>query len=160
MIISIIVGVGKNNQIGKDNKLLWHISEDLKNFKRLTMNHIMIMGRKTFDSIGKPLPGRTSYVISRNPDLKIDGACVFNSLSDAIQKAKESGEEECFIIGGAAIYEQALESCDRIYFSEISYDGEADTFFPKLSKEWKAVDEPQFLETNSDLECKFSILER
>ncbi len=133
-MLSIVVAIGKNRAIGRDNQLLWHLPEDLKNFKKLTMGSVMIMGRKTFESIGRPLPGRKTIVISRNKDLIIDGAQITSSLADAIALARslESGKE-IFIVGGGEIYRQALDLCDRIYLSEVDLSPEADTFFPEFN---------------------------
>ena len=132
MIISIIVAIGKNRQIGMNNQLLWHIPEDLKNFKRLTMGHHILMGRKTFESIGRILPGRTSLILSRKQDLKIEGAKVVNSFSDGVDMAQEASETELFIIGGAQLYQLAFSHCQRIYLTQTQYDGPADVFFPEF----------------------------
>lgn len=126
--VTIIVAMAKNRVIGKDNKLPWHISEDLKRFKALTMGHPIIMGRKTFDSIGRPLPGRRNIVISRNPALKLPGAEVANSLEDAL--ARCTTEAEVFVIGGQQIYAQALKQADRIEMTEVECEVEGDAHFP------------------------------
>ncbi|MBP6386438.1 MAG: dihydrofolate reductase [Pseudarcicella sp.] len=140
MQLSIIVAVAKNNVIGNNNQLIWHLPADLKMFRNLTTGHVIIMGRKTFDSIGKPLPNRTSIVISKDKQLLIDGCIVVNSLTEAIEKAKEIESTEAFIIGGAQIYEQALlikNSIDNVYFTEVHENFQGDTFFPQLSEtEW------------------------
>jgi len=131
--ISIIVSIGKNLVIGRQDKLMWPIPEDLKRFKRLTMGHPVIMGRKTFESIlatlGKPLPGRTNIVISRR-NLDIEGAVAVHSLEEAIQKAGEVDKEEIFIGGGAQVYEQALPYVDKLYLTLIDDVKKGDTFFP------------------------------
>lgn len=130
MIVSILVAVAKNGVIGKDNQLIWRLSEDLKNFKKLTLGHSIIMGRKTFDSIGKPLPGRTSIVISRNKDLVIPGCEVAGSLIKAIEKAAENeGNDEVFVIGGGEVFKQAHEVADKIYLTMIDAEPEGDAFF-------------------------------
>lgn len=128
MIISIIVAKARNNAIGKDNKLLWHIPEDLKRFKALTMSHPIIMGRKTFESIGRPLPGRHNIVISR--DFKHDGVEVAPSLDDAILMCRD--EEEIFITGGGQVYRQAMELADKLYITDVDLEPDADTFFPEI----------------------------
>jgi dihydrofolate reductase len=136
MTISIIVALGKNNEIGKGNDLLCRLPADLKHFKEITSGHTIIMGRKTFDSLPKgPLPNRRNMVISRNPDLKIEGAEVYSSLDHALLKLLD--ESEVFIIGGAHIYEQTFPVADKLYLTKIHADfPEADTFFPSI--DWKA----------------------
>lgn len=141
-MISIIVAVAENGAIGKDNQLLWRLSADLKQFKALTTGHVIIMGRKTFDSIGKPLPNRTNIVVSRQKSVSADEAVlVASSLQEAIKLAYQvKGDDEVFIIGGGNIYEQALELTDKIYLTEVKANIEGDTFFPKLNAdEWKEV---------------------
>lgn len=132
--ISIVVSIGKNLVIGRQDKLMWPIPEDLKRFKRLTMGHPVIMGRKTFESIltslGKPLPGRTNIVITRDDTYAPEGAMVVHSLEDAVQKAKEIDQEEIFIGGGAQIYEQALPFADRLYLTLIDDEKTGDAYFP------------------------------
>lgn len=136
--LSIIVAMAQNRTIGINNTLPWRCPEDLKHFKALTMGHHMIMGRKTFDSIGKPLPGRTTVVVSRNPALKIEGCIVTNSLHDAI--AACTGEDEIFVVGGADLYAQALPLIDTLYVTEIQQDIDGDAHFPLLGKsEWHEV---------------------
>jgi dihydrofolate reductase len=126
--ISIIVAMAKNRTIGINNTLPWRCPEDLKHFKALTMGHHMIMGRKTFDSIGKPLPGRTTVVVTRNQGLKIDGCIMAHSLQEAI--AACAGDEEIFIVGGAELYAQALPLADTLYLTEIQQDVAGDAHFP------------------------------
>jgi len=136
MTISMIVAFGKNWQIGLDNKLLWHISEDLKNFKSLTSGHHIIMGRKTFESIGKPLPNRTSIVLSKS-NFIYDGIEIFSEIEDALKFCEKNGENEVFIIGGAQIYEIALNFVDKLYLTEVDYDKEADAFLKAIDfKKW------------------------
>jgi dihydrofolate reductase len=126
--LSIIVAMAKNRTIGINNTLPWRCPEDLKHFKSLTMGHHMIMGRKTFDSIGKPLPGRTTVVVSRNPELTIPGCIVTHSLQEAI--AACTGDNEIFIVGGAELYAQALSLANTIYLTEIQQDVSGDAHFP------------------------------
>lgn len=148
LIISLIAAVGRNRQLGGDNKMLWHIPEDFKQFKSRTMNHHMIMGRKTFESIGRPLPGRISIVLSRDAKFKALGVFIFDDLNVAIDYARERGEKELFIIGGAQIYQQALPLANKIYLSEVDYDGEADAFFPEIAKsDWKELSRTSFPKT-------------
>ena len=146
-IIAAVVAIGKNRELGKNGKLLWHIPDDLKRFKALTMGHPVIMGRKTFESIlgyvGGPLPERTNIVITRHPEQVNDlvgrssGVVVVGSLAEAIEGAKEApGGEEVHIGGGAQIYEEALPHIDKLYLTLIDAEGEADTFFPPYEKEF------------------------
>ena len=129
MLISIIVAVSENGVIGKDNQLIWRLPDDLKRFKKLTTGHPIIMGRKTFDSIGKPLPGRTSIVITRNQDFFMDGIIAVHSLEKALEEAKKLDTDEVFVIGGGEIYKQALSVADRLYITEVNTVIEGDTFF-------------------------------
>lgn len=131
MKISMIVAYGKNWEIGLNNQMLWHISEDFKNFKTITSGHHILMGRKTFESIGKPLPNRTSVVLTRG-DFTHDGVHAFNDVQRAFDFARESGEEELFIIGGANIYESLFPYVDKMYLSEVDYEGEADAFLKEI----------------------------
>ncbi len=135
MTISIIVAVAENNAIGYDNHLLWHISEDLKRFKNLTTGHHIIMGRKTYESVGKPLPGRINIVISKQENYTVDGCLVAKSIEDALLIAKD--DSEVFIIGGGEIYKQALSITDKIYLTRVHAGFAGDTFFPELNlSEW------------------------
>lgn len=132
MRVSIIAALSENRVIGKDNKLPWHIPEDLRWFKKVTAGHPLIMGRKTFDSIGRPLPGRKNVIISRQRDYKVPEALVFHSLEDTIDKLKADREEEIFIIGGANIFKEALTYTDRIYLTLIHKEFQGDVFFPEI----------------------------
>lgn len=140
-IISLIVAASQNGVIGKDGALPWRIREDMARFKRLTMGHPCIMGRKTWDSIPKkPLPGRTNIVVTRNDALKAEGALVASSFEAALEIAMEENPTEIMIIGGAAIYADALARAGRIYFTEVSGHFDGDAFFPQAnSYEWSAV---------------------
>ena len=150
--VSIIVAMAQNRTIGINNTLPWRIPEDLRHFKALTMGHHMIMGRKTFDSIGKPLPGRTTVVVTRDRNLKIAGCVMAYSLQDAI--AACAGDEEIFVVGGAELYAQAMPLTDTLYITEIRQDVEGDAHFPEFTKDaWQEVSrerrnqtEPQALE--------------
>lgn len=135
-MVSVIVAVASNGAIGCANKLLWHISEDLRRFKAITSGHPVVMGRKTFESIGKPLPGRTNVVITRNGNYSAPGVSTAGSLEEAIGMFPES--EEVFIIGGAEIYSQAMPIADKFYLTVVERDYEGDTFFPQWDKtEWR-----------------------
>lgn len=132
MIVSLIVAMDRSGGIGKDNQVPWHLSDDLKRFKTLTMGHHIIMGRKTYESIGKNLPGRVSVVITRKPDFFEEGALVANSFEEALQLAHDAGENEAFIIGGGQIYGLALPLADRIYLTQVDTQAECDVFFPEF----------------------------
>ncbi|GGG06511.1 dihydrofolate reductase [Pontibacter amylolyticus] len=139
-MIAIVVAIAENNVIGKDNQLIWHLPADLRHFKQKTMGHPMIMGRKTFESIGKPLPGRTTIIVTRQEDYKAEGCIVMNSVEEAIAKGKELDSEQVSIVGGAEIYKQALPYVDTLYLTEVHYAFDGDTFFPDLQKEeWQEV---------------------
>lgn len=138
--ICIVVAIGRNRELGYEGKLLWHIPEDLKRFKALTMGHPIIMGRKTFESIlgylGKPLPGRTNIVVTRDPAYAHDGVLVAGSLEEALAKAKELDDEEIHIGGGAQLYEQALPYVDKLYLTLVDDAPRADAFFPEYEKQF------------------------
>lgn len=143
-MISLVVAVSENYVIGKDNKLIWHLPADLKFFKEVTMGHHMIMGRKTFESIGRPLPGRTSVVVTRNKELSLpEGVLVADSLQNAI--AMCGNDPEICIIGGAQIFKEAMPIADRIYLTIIHQEFEGDVYFPKPDpNEWKMVSRKDF----------------
>ncbi len=131
-IISIIVAMAQNRVIGANNTMPWRCPEDLKYFKSLTMGHHMIMGRKTFDSIGKPLPGRVSVIVTRNRDLKIEGCIMAHSLDEAIAVCKD--DNEIFIVGGAELYALALPMVNKLYITEIQQEFDGDTYFPEFDE--------------------------
>ena len=146
--ISIIVAVAENNAIGKDNKLLWHLSEDLKRFKRLTSGNPVIMGKNTYFSLPvRPLPKRKNIVITDVPGEQIDDCTMAYSIEDAIEKM--DNEKENFIIGGASIYRQFLPYADRLYITWVHKSFDADTFFPEVDeKEWKEISREDITETD------------
>ena len=152
MSVSIIVAMAQNRTIGVNNTLPWRCPEDLKHFKALTMGHHMIMGRKTFDSIGKPLPGRTTVIVTRNAALKVEGCLVTHSLPEAIKLC--ANDEEVFIVGGADIYAQSMALADTLYITEIQEDVDGDAHFPEFdrnawqvtAREVRSQTEPQALE--------------
>jgi len=119
--------------IGKDNTLMWRLPDDLKRFKKLTTGHPIIMGRKTHQSIGRPLPDRTNIVVTRDRNLEIPGCTMAHSMVEAIEKAKEIDQEEIFIIGGAEIYKKALSIADKLYVTKVDIDLDGDAFFPEYS---------------------------
>lgn len=135
--VNIVVGVThKNFAIGNGNKLLVHISEDMKRFKAITMGHPLILGRKTFEAIGRPLPGRTNIIVTRNPDFKAEGCIVAPSLEEAIKKASEI-DTEIFIGGGGEIYKQALPLSRKLYLTIVESDEEGNIFFPDWRNDFR-----------------------
>jgi len=144
MNISIIAAIAQNHVIGKQNKLLWHIPADLKRFKQLTTNHHIIMGRKTFESIGRVLPNREHIVLTSQPNYATEHIRIATSLGAALQLV--TSDDEVFIIGGASVYQAALEVANKMYITHVhqSYDGDA--YFPSVEwKDWKIEKEEQFL---------------
>lgn len=142
MIISLIVAAGANNVIGKDSQLPWQLPADMKYFKNTTTGHTVIMGRGTFESLGKPLPNRKNIVVTRQQNFHPEGCTVLNSLEAAISSAKDLGEQEAFIIGGGDIFRQSIVWADRIYLTRIFHEFEGDTFFPEMkSEEWRMISE-------------------
>lgn len=138
---TIVVAMGEKNEIGADNKLLWHLPKDLKHFKDLTSGHPVIMGRKTYESIGKALPNRTNIVISRKKDWFQEGILIVGSIKEALKFAKKINEE-VFIIGGGNIYEQTMEKADKLEVTLVKTELKADTYFPKIDpKLWKKTNE-------------------
>lgn len=182
-MLSIIAAIGRNRELGKDNRLLWHIPEDFKRFKELTLGHPIIMGRKTFESIGRVLPNRTNIIITRDKNYKVEGAIVCGSLEEAIEKAEESikysvssiknknktlntkynilntDEDEIFIIGGGQIFEQALPLADKLYLTIIDPPAgggfDADTFFPDYSEFKKVI----FKQKGQSQQYKYTFLD-
>ncbi|MCX2480144.1 dihydrofolate reductase [Pedobacter sp. MC2016-15] len=143
MIISIMVAIAEDGAIGKNNQLLWHLPADLKHFKQTTSGHTVIMGRKTYDSVGKPLPNRRNIVISRNASLEIPGVELVTDLESAIALCDEN--EEVFIVGGAQIYRMAMGITDKIYLTVVKGTFDADTYFPPIDpKFWEETDKISF----------------
>ena len=161
MQVSILVAVGQNGEIGKDNRLLWKLSDDLKLFKKRTLGHVIIMGRKTYDSIGKPLPGRVNIVISQNKNLKIEGCTVVHSLEEAIKSAEEqTDKEEIFIIGGQQIFDIAAPIATKLYLTEVNAAfADADVFFDVSPfKNWEIASTQSFSKSDKN-EYSFDIKE-
>ncbi|MXS83894.1 dihydrofolate reductase [Nitrosomonas oligotropha] len=159
--LSILVAMAKNRVIGRDNRLPWHLPADLKHFKFLTMGQAIVMGRKTYESIGKPLPGRANIVITRQTDYQIPGAVVVNSLEDALLVCEETSttDTENFIIGGEKLYRQTIKICQRMYITEIQSNFDGDVFFPEFDpNEWEEAQRDKHTEGN--LEYHFVVLER
>ncbi|PQJ79457.1 dihydrofolate reductase [Polaribacter porphyrae] len=144
-MITIIAAIAKNNALGKNNDLIWHLPADLKRFKKVTTGHHILMGRKTFESIGKPLPNRTTIIITRNKDYFKDGCLIAYSLEEALDFAKE--DEKIFVIGGEQIYKYALENdlADRLEITHVHHEFEADAFFPNIDTNiWQEVAREDF----------------
>jgi dihydrofolate reductase len=146
MTISIIVAVSQNNVIGINNKLPWHLPADMKYFKQTTIGHAVIMGRATYDALGKPLPDRTNIVVTRQENFLADGCIVVNDLKTAFEEAEKTGDAECFVIGGADIIRQAIVWADKVYITRIFHDYEGDTFLNPLNEDdWKLTSEERHL---------------
>ncbi len=142
-MLTIIAAIGKNRALGKDNQLIWHLPADLKRFKKVTTGHHVIMGRKTFESLGKPLPNRTTIIITRNKEFIADGCVVVNSLAEAIQAAK--ADENPFILGGAEIYKASIKIADVLDLTFVDHAFDADVFFPKIDNTvWKETTREDF----------------
>ncbi|PLT34952.1 dihydrofolate reductase [Bacillus sp. V5-8f] len=138
-MISLLVAMDENRVIGKDNKLPWHLPADLQYFKNVTMGHPIVMGRKTFESIGRILPGRENVIVTRNIEFRPEGVSVLNSIDEVIKLA-ESTVEEIFVIGGAEIFKEILPVADRLYITEIHHVFAGDTFFPEINEaEWEQL---------------------
>jgi len=145
-MISIIAAMGQNNGIGKNNKLLWHIPGDLKHFKEITSGNIVVMGRKTYESIGRPLPNRTNIIITKNNKFKAEDCLIKNSFNEVLKEAKSYKDKEIFIIGGGQIYKQALPHTDKLYLTIVDDEVQADTFFPDYSQFKNIISEKAFEE--------------
>ncbi len=156
--MSMIVAVDETRAIGKNNKLLWNIPEDLKRFKELTTGHAVIMGENTYYSIGRPLPNRTNIVVTLNQELVIPGCQVVHSIDEAFATAKEKESDEVFVIGGASIYKQCLPLVERLYLTLVKGVHEADTFFPDYSEFTKVVSQEK--SGNREYQYIYFILER
>jgi dihydrofolate reductase len=142
MRISLLVAMDENRGIGIDNGLPWHISTDLKRFKSLTMGHHLIMGRKTYESIGKPLAGRRMIVVTRNLGYQADGCLIAHSVEEALKMAEAFGESEVFVIGGGEIFSQSIDIADRVYLTLVHAHLVADTFFPEIdASQWIQLEE-------------------
>jgi dihydrofolate reductase len=140
MKISIIVAIAENGIIGSNNKLIWRLSDDLKNFKRITYGHFIIMGRKTFESIGRPLAGRTNIILSKNRNFSAEGCMIFSSVEEALKYSISKDQEEIFIIGGAQIYKEILPIADKLYLTKVHASPPGDAYFPTIDfSEWKEI---------------------
>ena len=160
MRISLIVAISENNVIGREGRLPWHLSADLKQFKRLTMGHHMVMGRRTFESIGRLLPGRTTVVLSRNRDFRAEGAIVAENFANAL--ARISGDDEVFVIGGQEIYRLALPHVSRMYVTAVHANLEGDTYFPDAQWDgWAMIEDVRFsADEKNDYDYSFRVYDR
>jgi dihydrofolate reductase len=160
MKLSLIVAISNNGVIGHQGQLPWHLSADLQRFKRITMGHHIIMGRVTYESIDRLLPGRTSIILTRQQDYAIEGALVAGSITAACDLA--AADEEAFIIGGSSVYESALDIVDRIYLTRVLADVQGDTFFPPLElAEWKRVESEDWsADDRNDHDHRFEVYDR
>ncbi len=154
--ITLIAAAAQNDAIGKDNDLIWHISEDLKRFKRLTSGHTIIMGRKTFESMPKALPNRTNIVLTKNKNYHAEGAIVVTTIEEALNLAKEDSQP--FIIGGAQIYSIFINHCNRIELTRIHHDFEADVFFPKIDTSKWNITKEEFISKTKDQPYNYSYI--
>ena len=158
MLISAIVAVSENNVIGRDGHLPWHLSADLKRFKAITTGHAIVLGRKNYDDIGRPLPNRTNYVLTRNKDFQAPGCIVCSSLGEAIEAARAAGETECFIIGGAAVYREAMPLVEKLYLTRVLSHVEGDVFLPEWNDKLQKESEESFpADEKNDFPTTFEI---
>jgi dihydrofolate reductase len=146
--ISLIAAMSENNVIGIDNKLPWHSPRDMQHFKNLTSGKTVVMGRKTYESIGKSLPNRRNIVLTRDPNFKVNGVETYTNIDDLL---KEIGEDEIFIIGGGTIYEQFLNLANKIYLTIFKTEIEGDTYFPSLDSDWKEKGVHYYSDEKTDL---------
>ncbi len=167
MRISAIAAKSSNNVIGKNNQLPWRLPEDSKYFKRITRHHHVLMGRKTFDSLDKPLPERTSIILTRamssvgTQATATEPIFIVNSLEKGIEIAKQNGENELFVIGGAQIYELAMPMLNRLYITEVHTVAEGDAFFPEIGADWKEISrEKHFKDEKNIFDYDFVVYER
>ncbi|KAA0965875.1 dihydrofolate reductase [Sporosarcina sp. ANT_H38] len=158
-MISLLVAHGPDRVIGLNNELPWHIPEDLAYFKKMSMGKAMVMGRKTFESIGRPLPGRLSIIVTRNEAYTAEGAVVVHTLKEAVIKAEEYSKE-VMIIGGAEIFRETLGIADRLYITYIQKEYEGDTFFPSYGPEWELVSTSEDHFTEDEIPYSFLVYEK
>ncbi|MBT3239863.1 MAG: dihydrofolate reductase [Chloroflexi bacterium] len=162
MIISMIVAVSENGVIGKDGDIPWRLSADLQRFKHLTMDHHLVMGRKTYESIGKPLPGRKMVIVTRQEDYSAPGCEVVHSLEEALSLAEKAGETEVFIAGGASIYAEAFPLAQRLYYTQVHDEVDGDTLFPTFAEEdWQMIENVEYpADLRNDYSFTFTSLKR
>ncbi len=151
MIVSLILAMDESGGIGKNNRLPWHLPSDLKRFKKITMGHHLVMGRKTYETIGKPLSGRIMIVVTHQKDYRPKGCLVVSSLNEAIKVAEEQNDDELFIIGGGEIFHQAIDLADKVYLTTVHADIVADVFFPKIDlDQWVLISDIEVSDDNAD----------
>lgn len=157
-MITIIAAIAKNNALGKNNDLIWHLPADLKRFKKVTSGHHILMGRNTFESIGRPLPNRTTIIITRNKDYVKEGCLIANSLEEALEMAQD--DEKIFIIGGAQIYKYAIENnfADALDITLVHHEFEADAFFPEIADAVWEITESEDFEADEKNKFDYSFL--
>ncbi len=162
MIVSAIVAAASNGVIGRDNQIPWRLSGDLKYFKRTTLGHFVIMGRNSFDSIGRPLPKRTNVVITRNPFFIATDCLIARSVEEALTLALDHGEQEAFILGGGEIYRQSMQYWDKLYLTRVEADVEGDVFFPEPAwEEWRLISsESHPADEKNDFPFRFEVYQR
>ena len=161
MKISVIVAVSDNGVIGKDGHLPWHLSQDLKRFKAITTGHHVLLGRKNYEDIGRPLPNRVNLVLSRNENFEAPGCIVVRDMEQALKIAEQSGEEELFIIGGASVYERAMPKSTKLYLTKVHAEIDGDVKMPTLGEGWKLLSEELIGKSEKDdYETTFQVLER
>lgn len=158
-MISYIVAHDPDLVIGKDNQLPWHLPGDLAYFKKQTMGKAMVMGRKTFESIGRPLPGRLNIVVTRNPEYQAEGAVVVNSVDEAISRAEDYAPE-VMVIGGAGLFDELMERADRLYITLIRKPFDGDTYFPDYKEGWVLVSQSEEHESDDGIRYDYRIYER
>ena len=162
-MISIIVAIARDNAIGRKNNLLWHISEDLKYFKKVTLGHPVIMGRKTFESIGRPLPGRKNIVVSKSGNISNSSVETAEDLEELLKSLRRKRKEEYFVIGGASIYAKAMQYAHRLYVTKIyAKADDADAFFPQIDERlWETLEEsPVLHDEENNIDFQFIVYGR
>jgi len=150
MIISAIYARSENHVIGKDNQLPWHLKNDMKFFRRTTLNHHVLLGRKSFESIGRPLPKRTNIILTRQPFYAVSGCCIVHSIKEGLELAEEHGEKEIFILGGGEIYKQSEPLWDKLYMTVVHAELEGDAYAPELDMTAWALESEEKYEADSD----------
>ncbi len=175
MIVSAIVAAAQNGVIGKDNEIPWHLPKDFAYFKKTTLHHHIIMGRNSYESIGRPLPNRTNIIVTRNPFYAVSGCIVVHSIEEALKLAEQNGEEEAFIIGGGEIFKQSMHLLDKLYLTEVDLNTQANdvdasgarqegnyVYFPKMNfEEWRLVSEEKHLKDEKNAaDFTFKVFEK
>jgi dihydrofolate reductase len=157
MKLSLIVAMAQNRVIGQNKQMPWHLSADLKKFKQITMGSPIIMGRKTFEAIGRPLPGRENIIVSRNRDYTVENCTVCLSVDEAINRCCQQ-DREVFVIGGATLYQQTMQQADRLYLTQIHRDFVGDTYFPEIDQSQWMIQEQSIVENDPDVDFSYSFI--